>query len=173
MNSIIILGSSSPNGNTHLVANAISTKTNAKLVSLSDYNIKPFDYNFNNQDDDFLPLISDILKYDRIIFATPVYWYAPSAQMKLFMDRLSDLLKIHKPLGRRLRTKQTAVIATGSDRQPKPCFEEVFINTFDYLGMDYQGMLYVSFDDVTPESAYQHKLNDFLSQCTVEFCLGN
>ncbi|MDE2428019.1 MAG: hypothetical protein KGM99_04780 [Burkholderiales bacterium] len=35
--------------------------------------------------------------------------------MKVFMDRLSDLLDVEKPLGRQLRTKKAALLATGCD----------------------------------------------------------
>ena len=44
-----------------------------------------------------------MVQYEQIIFATPIYWYAMSAQLKTFFDRMTDLLTIHKPLGRQLR----------------------------------------------------------------------
>ena len=36
-----------------------------------------------------------ILAFDRIIFASPVYWYAVSPAMKVFLDRSSDFLDLH------------------------------------------------------------------------------
>ena len=32
-----------------------------------------------------------VLAHDQIIFATPIYWYAVSPAMKVFLDRLSAL----------------------------------------------------------------------------------
>ena len=40
------------------------------------------------QKDDMLPLYSKIRESDCIIFVSPIYWFAVTAQMKLFMDRL-------------------------------------------------------------------------------------
>jgi multimeric flavodoxin WrbA len=44
-----------------------------------------------------------VLAHDQIILATPIYWYAVSAAMKNFLDRLSDLLELPDllPEGRR------------------------------------------------------------------------
>lgn len=142
MRTIILLGSSRANGNTHQLVSAFAPHINATVVNLNDYVIAPFDYEFRNQTDDFLSLIKEVLTYGRIILASPIYWYAPSATMKIFMDRLSDLLKLEKPLGRQLRTKKAALLATGSDLVPAECFEECFRLSYAYLGMDYQGMLY-------------------------------
>jgi multimeric flavodoxin WrbA len=46
---------------------------------------------------------------------TPVYWYTMSGIMKVFFDRFSDLLRIEKDLGRKLRGKSMAVISCGAD----------------------------------------------------------
>lgn len=144
MTSAIIIGTSRINGNTEKVAHHYALLTGAKVFSLADHAIKPFDYAYQNRDDDFASLIEQLLTFDTLIFASPVYWYAPSAQIKVFLDRLSDLLDIYKDQGRLLRSKKAALIATGTDGTPQPCFEQIFANTFNYLGMDYQGMLYVS-----------------------------
>jgi len=32
--------------------------------------------------------------HDQVIFATPIYWYAVSPAMKVFLDRFSDLLEL-------------------------------------------------------------------------------
>ena len=141
---VIIVGSSRSTGNTAELAIAVASKLQASVIDLNQYQIAPFDYEFKNRDDDFLTLMKQVLSFDRIILATPMYWYAPSAVMKTFMDRISDLLKIEKDLGRQLRTKKAALLGTGCDAIPATCFEQVFQLTFDYLGMAYQGMLYTS-----------------------------
>lgn len=63
----------------------------------------------NSRNDDYLNLMKQILeKYETLILATPVYWYSMSGIMKVFFDRLTDLLTIEKELGRKLRGKKIA-----------------------------------------------------------------
>ena len=90
---MILLGSSNSKGDTFIVSEYLSGKTNFPIIDLKSKLIKPFDYEFENSDDDFLPLIKNIVShYQIIIFATPVYWYTMSGTMKIFFDRLSDCL---------------------------------------------------------------------------------
>ena len=138
----IVLGSSRAQGNTFKLADVVAQQQGAILFNLADYDVKPYDYAHNNDDDDFNQLIDKLLTYDQILFASPVYWYAPSAQLKAFIDRMSGLLDSYKTKGRQLRGKFAGVIATGASAQPAPCFEQMFSLTFHYLGMHYQGMLY-------------------------------
>lgn len=162
MSIAIVLGTSRSNGNTSALANEFAQITGAKVYALSDFSILPFDYEFKNTSDDFFQLINQVIKHDIIILASPIYWYSPSAQMKVFMDRLSDLLKINKPLGRQLRGKVAGVISTGSDTIPKNCFEQVFRSTFEYLGLGYLGMLYCACDDSFLREKNQSKIADFV-----------
>lgn len=161
MNIGIVLGTSRKDGNTESLARAFAEITDATIYSLSDFSILPFDYEFKNKSDDFEILINQVMQHDIIIFASPVYWYSPSAQMKMFMDRLSDLLKINKPLGRQLRGKIASVISTGSDNIPQDCFEQIFRCTFEYLGLSYLGMLYCACDDSFSREQHQSKITDF------------
>lgn len=95
------------------------------------------------------------MEYEQIIFATPVYWYAMSAQLKTFFDRLSDLLKIRKPLGRQLRGgKKMFSITCSSDSEEHEGFTMAFKKTAAYLGMEYGGHLHSWIDaeaDKIPE----------------------
>ena len=138
----ILIGTSNDKGNTMGLVNTIAQLINAEIYNLIDYQISPFDYEHKNIGDDFIGLVKELLKYDQIIFASPVYWYTMSAQMKVFFDRISDLLHVKKELGRQLRGKATAIISTGASAQAERSFEEVFINSFNFLSMDYKGMLY-------------------------------
>lgn len=135
----------------------------ATLIDLSDYSIAPFDYEYRNQDDDFMKIASMAIEYDRIVLASPVYWYSPSATMKIFMDRLSDLLKVEKDMGRLLRSKRAALIATGSDSVPAPCFEECFARTYEYLGMRYEGMLYSDSQEPEDDASHAPALKTFVA----------
>jgi multimeric flavodoxin WrbA len=143
----ILLGSSNPKGNTSSLIDYIAKTKGGDIFDLKDYQISPYDYQHRNIDDDFIGLINQLLKYDTIVFASPVYWYTMSAQMKVFFDRLSDLLSVKKELGRLLKGKTTAVIATGATEQVERSFEEVFTNSFKYLSMNYKGMLYCFCED--------------------------
>ncbi|MDA5312487.1 flavodoxin family protein, partial [Vibrio cholerae] len=74
--------------------------TDTTLFDLSDYAISFYDYEHMNRNDDFIHLINKLAEFDHLVFASPVYWYSMSAQLKVFFDRLSDLLTIEKELGR-------------------------------------------------------------------------
>lgn len=138
---IIVFGSGRSNGNTSDAVKLIMEKMDAtSIIDLAHYKIGDFDYHHENKHDDFLPLIKQIIQYETIILATPVYWYTMSAVMKRFVDRLSDLLTINKDYGRLLRQKNLAVISSYSVHpEGKNGFESIFINTAKYLDMNYMG----------------------------------
>ena len=142
---VVILGSSRQDGDTAAVVERLSAKTDCKVINLSDYNISYYDYNYANRDDDYLPLMRDILdNYDMLIFATPVYWYSMSGIMKVFFDRLTDLLTIEKGLGRQLRGKKMAAISSSGGNDLDDSFWLPFRETAAYLGMDYIGDLHTN-----------------------------
>ena len=137
---VIILGSSRKNGNTTRIADEISKETGIEVINLSDYNISYYDYESKNREDDFFPLIKGIIeKYDTLIFATPVYWYNMSGIMKVFFDRFSDLIRIEKETGRKLRGKKIGVITNSHDNEIEESFYIPFQKSADYLGMEYLG----------------------------------
>ena len=144
--SIIVFGSSRRHGFTGQLVDEVARRHQLHVIDVSDYDIAPYDYEYHNRGDDFLPLMQNIAQYEQIILASPVYWYTMSAQLKVFVDRWSDLLEIEKDLGRTLRGKQGLVISTGGDTQPERCFEECFQHTFAFMGMTYGGMLYCATD---------------------------
>jgi hypothetical protein len=68
---IIILGSANSNGETQKVVSFVANKLSYPIVDLKTKNISEFDYQFKNRDDDFHPLIQEIVNnYKIIIFAT-------------------------------------------------------------------------------------------------------
>jgi multimeric flavodoxin WrbA len=137
---VIILGSSRKNGNTTRIVDEISKEYNIDVVNLSDYNISYYDYESKNIEDDFLPLIKRIIEnHDTFIFATPIYWYNMSGIMKVFFDRFSDLIRIEKETGRKLRGKKIGVISNSHDNEIEESFYIPFKKTADYLGMEYLG----------------------------------
>ena len=137
---VIILGSSRKNGNTTKIVDEVSKEHGIEVINLSDFNISYYDYESKNKEDDFLPLIRRILEeYDTLIFATPIYLYNMSGIMKMFFDRFSDLIRIEKETGRKLRGKKIGVISNSHDNEIEESFYIPFKKTADYLGMEYLG----------------------------------
>lgn len=132
-------------GNTRTTVDRVVMKKPVEIVALSGLNIAAYDYEHHNRTDSFLPLIERLTAKSFWLLATPVYWYTMSAQMKLFVDRLSDLLTIRQDLGRSLRGKSVAVIASGTDSALPEGFEVPFRLTCNYLGMRYVGGFYQQF----------------------------
>ncbi len=161
---VIIQGSSKSNGNTKKVIDYLNTDTNFDIIDLKTKNIGGFEYDFSNSEDDFIPLMENIInKYDTIIFATPVYWYSMSGALKNFFDRLSDLLHYKKELGRKLRGKNMAMISNSGINDLKNGFEMPFIESANYLGMNYLGSTHGWFTEdgtqIHPEA--KNKIDSF------------
>jgi multimeric flavodoxin WrbA len=143
---IALFSSSRRNGNTGHFINRIALDLNIEIVDLSSRRISAYDYEHLNRQDDFEPLMKHVLKHDQIIFATPIYWYSVSPDMKIFLDRISDFLELPDLLseGRRLRGKRAYVVCTSISEAPSTAFLDAFRDTFDYLGMFYGGVAHVN-----------------------------
>jgi len=140
MKKVVILGSSRNDGETETQINMLIKKSQWDIINLNDYNFSYYDYNHLNKNDDFIPLMRTIIEnYDTLIFATPVYWYAMSGIMKVFFDRITDLLTIEKGLGRQLRGKKMAAISSSYGGNLGDYFWLPFKESTDYLGMEYLG----------------------------------
>ncbi len=139
MSTIIILGSARSDGNTAKVAATLAELLEASIVDLLDHQLSPYRYTADYPTgDQFVYLIENyLLPHDHIVLASPVYWYTMSAQLKVFVDRLSDLLTTHKSFGRQLRGKQLSVLSCSNDRQINDSFYAAFRLTANYLGMSY------------------------------------
>jgi multimeric flavodoxin WrbA len=143
---IALFSSSRRLGNTGQFIDRIASDLNIEVVDLSDQRISSYDYEHRNRNNDFEPLMKRVLEHDQIIFATPIYWYAVSPAMKVFLDRISDLLEIPELLsqGRRLRGKSAYVACTSISDEPSEAFIGAFRETFDYLGMRFGGVAHVN-----------------------------
>ena len=141
----VLTASSRSDSNTRALAGIAFPNASADFFDLSRMQIGYYAYDDSNGGDDFLPLVERIIDRDLWVLATPLYWYTMSAQAKVFVDRLSDLLQARKALGYRLRGKKFAVICSGSDPSPPPAFDEPLRLTCQYLGMEYCGSCYAQF----------------------------
>jgi multimeric flavodoxin WrbA len=143
MNKVIILGSSRTDGNTGRVVGQLKDLADWDVIDLGDHEFGFYDYEHRNLDDDFLPLIRRIIAdYEVLVFATPVYWYAMSGIMKVFFDRITDLLDSEKSLGRKLRGKSLAALSCSAGDNLGENFWHPFAETAKYLGMNYLGHLH-------------------------------
>lgn len=146
---IALFASSRRHGNTGQLMDRVANALNIEVVDLGRKNISAYDYDHANRSDDFEPLIDRVLGFERIIFASPIYWYACSPPMKIFLDRITDLLEIPELLdkGRRLRGKTAYVICTSVYDEVAPSFIASFKETFKYLGMHFGGCLHINCED--------------------------
>lgn len=165
-NTIAVFGSARRNGNTGQLIDRIAEELNIEVVDLGEKDITPFDYEHKNIGDDFLPLMDHILKHDNIIFVSPVYWFAMSAPMKIFVDRLSDFLSVEdlKDQGRRLRGKTGYVVSTSISENIDKSFIDSFTDTFDYLGMEYGGCVHVNCEDEFNAEACRDDVAEFVAR---------
>lgn len=163
-NSIAIIGSSRRDGNTGRLIDWIASELKIEVIDLNTKNISPFDYEHNNIDDDFMPTMRHILKFDHIIFASPVYWYSMSAQMKIFIDRMSDFLSLEefKDTGRELRNKTGHIVSTSISEHADDSFIDSFTNTFSYLGMGIGFCVHVNCNSGFKPEYCQKDVNDFV-----------
>ena len=67
-------------------------------------------------------------------------------------------------MGYELKNKKCAVIATGSNEELTPCFEEIFKLTFKYLGMQYNGILYCPCADELDPLLHKNKIDFFTNK---------
>lgn len=140
MKTLIILGSSRKNGETKKKVDELIYISDWDFIDLNDYRIGYYDYEHKNLDDDYLNLMRKIIEnYDVLIFATPVYWYSMSGIMKVFFDRITDLLDEEKDLGRNLRGKSMAALSCSVGDNLSENFWLPFSETARYLGMNFLG----------------------------------
>ncbi|MCW4015444.1 MAG: flavodoxin family protein [Candidatus Bathyarchaeota archaeon] len=148
MKVLALIGSPRRGGNTDLLVDQVlegsRTKGHvARKLYLYDYTIsvcsdcrgcKKGDYVCCVHDEmqQLYPLMADA---DVIVFGTPVYWYGPTAKMKMLLDRLRPFVENKKLVGKR------AVVVLPSAEGSKACgpLIEMFRLSFEYLGMELVG----------------------------------
>jgi multimeric flavodoxin WrbA len=146
LKTIALFSSSRRTRNTGQLIDRIAADLAIDVVDLASLRMSPYDYEHRKRADDFEPLKKRVLGHDQIIYATPIYWYAVSPAMKVFLDRVSDLLELPELLsdGRRLRGKNAHVVCTSISDEPSAAFLGAFRDTFDYLGMRFGGVAHVN-----------------------------
>lgn len=148
MRILALIGSPRKGGNTdvlvdELLAHSARDGPEARKVYLYDHEIRPcLDCRRCQKGThtcalpDAMPELYGLLESaDLVVFATPVYWYGPTAKMKLLIDRLRPFIASGG-----LRGKQ-AVLVAPSEEGESCCgaLVECFRRSLDYLGMSYGG----------------------------------
>lgn len=97
-------------------------------------------------EDDFAALMDRLYLADLIVVGTPLYWYGPSGQLKLFVDRWSCLLDLGEAAFRdRMRGKRAVIVIAQGERgfyEAGPCLQ-MLDWTFRYLDMAVVGRIVV------------------------------
>jgi multimeric flavodoxin WrbA len=160
----VVMGSSRNDGLTMSAVKHLRDKLRheVQLAELSTLKIEPFEYDRYDNRDDFRSVIKVMTESAHIVFATPVYWYSMSATMKVFFDRLTDLLHdpIDRKTGRALAGRNVWLLATGSDKHLPAGFDVPFARTAAYFAMMWrQAFYYQSIKGVPPSSASLEEIN--------------
>lgn len=99
--------------------------------------------------DDMQPLYPKILQTDAIVFASPVYWFTISAQLKLCIDRLYGL---QTPGWKKMAGKQAGIVLTYGDSDLYTSGGINAIHTFEsmcrFLRMEIVGIVHGTAGDV-------------------------
>ena len=160
MNVVYINGSSRKGGHTTAIGKVLSSNKN--VIHLTDYRIGFFEYDNSNSDDDFIPLIQELMENNVWVFLTPVYWYTMSGRMKVFFDRLTDLIKWNDDLSLQFNKIKWYALSCGSDSYEVPEFFKPIQLSADYLDAEYMGDVHVWKDKRKPmEEAVIKRLESF------------
>ena len=111
--------------------------------------------------DGFAMMTTQMKSHSNLLLATPVYWYAMSGRMKVFFDRLTDLLDE----GVSFKGKNVYLLSTGTKPSLPEGFEVPFRDTAKYLEMTYRGAIYACMREtgVVPDEA-KRAAEDFSTQ---------
>jgi multimeric flavodoxin WrbA len=151
MKTVILFGSPRKNGNT---IQLVRTMTDAlkkgghsvRMLYLNDLNIRPCQGCYTcvsngscKINDDMKDIRKYILESDLIVYATPVYWFGPSAQLKLVMDR--SIAFMDGEYNSRIAGKKAITLLTFADNNTDTCRPaiEMFEKTFGILKLSYTG----------------------------------
>lgn len=164
---VIIAGSSRLDGATFETVDRLNQTLNTQVINLLEKNIGFYDYEYRNQDDDFVAVSNEMIAADTIIFATPVYWYSMSAPMKVLFDRFSDLVRTRKEDGRKLKGKNVFVLINGGGPELPEYFLGAFKDTCNYMDMNFAGYHYVHAGaDETLKTQTMNEIDSFANQIT-------
>lgn len=95
-------------------------------------------------DDEVKPVLVKMIDADVIVMATPMYFFGPSAQLKLVFDRMFSLFKWDNDAGTMrtpLKGKTFVLIASAYEDAGLDALERPFVLTAAYSGMNFASLL--------------------------------
>ena len=129
---MIICGSPRKNGNTNKIAAMVADAARQDGAEVEVVDVAKLEYKANGCtacmgcqgidefhcviDDEARPLLARMPEADVLVFATPVYWHGPTAQLKLLMDRMFSLVKVDEtgPIDTALKDCTIGLIGTAA-----------------------------------------------------------
>ena len=146
MRKILILnGSARRKGNTRFLIDQLNDvlgtkEMESRVLHLHELNIencrgcfwcyKGFPLRCVQDDDDMNGIYPEIIEADTIVFASPIYWFNYSGQLKLFIDRL---VALHVEGGHKLDGKRFAAILVYGDTNVEGSGVQHAMNSIKHL----------------------------------------
>jgi len=151
MKIVILFGSPRKKGNTiqlvRTTTDALKQKGHSvRMLYLNDLNIRPCQGCYTcvtngscKINDDMKDIRKYILESDLVVYATPIYWFGPSAQLKLVMDR--SIAFMDGDYNSRIMGKKAITLLTFADNNTDTCRPaiDMFRKSFDILKLSYAG----------------------------------
>jgi len=157
---LVLSGSPNKKGNTALLVNWFSEGARSKGADVEIVQTAFLKYKFNGCtscrscqkikkyecviNDEAKPVLVKMAKVDVIVMATPLYFYGPSAQLKLIFDRMFSLYKWDNKTGTMktpLKGKTFTLIASAYEDIGLDALEKPFRLTAEYTGMKFKSLL--------------------------------
>ena len=150
-----VIGSPRRNGNTHILVSRIldGAKEEGAITDalfLDDLNIRECDGCHTcwkgkqcSKNDDMNDVYPKIIESDVIVFGTPIYWYGPTALMKMFIDRF---VYFNCPENRvKIKDKSAAIAVPFEEENPETAdlIVAFFEKSLQYLQMNLIGKIIV------------------------------
>ena len=147
METVILFGSPHKDGNTIQIVSALSDSLkekghNVRMLYLNDLNIRPcqgcyacLPKGICKINDDMKDIRKYMMDSDLIVYATPIYWYGPSGQLKTVMDR--GIAFLDTEYNSRVKGKSVVTLMTCAEDSVdtfQPALG-MFEKTFDLLGL--------------------------------------
>jgi multimeric flavodoxin WrbA len=95
-------------------------------------------------DDEASPILARLPESDAVVLATPIYWLGPTAQLKVFTDRMFSLIKFTDTgIATPLKGTTLAVIATAGGERDHGLglLEQTWRASAGFLGVPFESFL--------------------------------
>ena len=120
--------------------------------------------------DDATAILKRITEFDVVVFATPVYCCGPTAQLKIFTDRMYSLFKFNPETNEFIHNftgKTLVLIATAGSEYDNniQCLEQTIESFAKFAGMKYRSLL----QPFAPHDTQELLVNEELKEKSIEF----